>query len=259
MKYLKCGSIKTILIFWVLVTLGCTTRAVRDISASLGFKKQTKWTYSVEEQIAAFRQANKHGGWGFSETDFQRLIETAPEWPEGWMKFRSLRIRLGEGTEGVARTFEVHVREAQRVHAANSYSRYPVMNGSGLWRDRELRSGSNYLRLVSGNESHRPVVEWIIFDAKTHRQRSSVRAVRGLRSLADELLVAVWMFPEIVWSTEMPGLYAAGYELNVPEFRDEAPWSFAPTVVRCHRDDAVSLAYWSIDSQDSYFSVPEWE
>ncbi|MBU0646509.1 hypothetical protein KJ611_03500 [Patescibacteria group bacterium] len=259
MRYPKSVPFIFTLLFFVLTILGCTTQAVRDISASLGFKKQSKWAYSVEEQIAAFRQANEHGGWGFTEADFQRLIETAPEWPDGWMKFRSLRIRLGEGPEGVAWTFEAHIHEAQRVHNERSYSRYPVMNGSGLWRSRELRSGRGYLRLLSGNESHHSGVEWIIFDAKANRQRASVRAVRGPRSLADELLVAVWMFPEIVWSTETPGLYAAGYELNVPEFRDKDPWAFAPTVVRCHRDDAVSVSYWPIDSQSSYLSVPELE
>ncbi|MFA6430016.1 MAG: hypothetical protein WCV84_06020, partial [Patescibacteria group bacterium] len=42
------------------------------------------------------------------EKIFTRLATSAPPWPRGRHMYRSLRIRFGEGDEGVAKTFEAH-------------------------------------------------------------------------------------------------------------------------------------------------------
>ena len=133
---------------------------------------------TVEEQIAALRLANEEEGWNIPEETFTRLAETAPAWPQGRDSYRSFRIRFGEGDEGVARTFEAHAARIKRIFGENKF-----------WRWVYLRSDKKYLRLLAGNASHKPVVEWTIVHLDANRKRKSIEAVRGPKSLADEGLV----------------------------------------------------------------------
>ncbi len=203
--------------------------------------KPLSFVLSVEAQLARFKAANEAQGWGFGEEVFAKLAASAPEWPEGKLCVRSLRIRFGEGDTGVAQTFEAHASEIRRVFGAEKYWRWEHLRSapspySGDTKELKRRFGDKpieRLRLLSGNETHKPVVEWVAIDLDTHRQRRSIEAVRDpKKSLADEMLVVTWMFPELIRAIdydEIPGLFAAGYELNVPE-RDEVEWQSVPYV-----------------------------
>lgn len=200
----------------------------------------------LEVQLAALRRANDEEGWGIPVEEINRLAETAPEWPKGRLAFRSLRIRFGEGDEGVAKTFEAH---AKRVNA---------VFGGKFWRWDYLLSAKDRLRLLVGNHTHKPTVEWVVIDLDAHRKRNSITAVRGPKSLADELFVFTWLFPDYIRSInyeENPGIFAGGYELNVPE-RGGGPWQRVPYVHWDRGGAEVELsAGWRSDV-DSICSVP---
>lgn len=214
------------------------------------------FTLSVEEQLSRFKATNVAQGWGFCEEVFQKLAQSAPEWPEGALCVRSLRIRFGEGDAGVAKTFEAHAAEVKRVFGAEQY-----------WRWEHLRSGSHpyegkdvpRLRLLAGNKTHRPVIEWVILDLDAHRSRKSIAAVRDpSKSLADELLVVAWMFPDLIRSIDydtVPGMFAAGYELNVPG-KDEVEWRYVPFVGFDSGYGQVGLSADWHSYDNSYCSVP---
>lgn len=215
-----------------------TTKPVADAN-------KNPFELSIEVQLVALRRANDEEGWGIPEEVFERLAKTAPAWPIGRLAFRSLRIRFGEGDEGVALTFERH---AKRIKAVFGKS----------WRWPNLRSAKQYLRLLIGNNTHHAVVEWIVIDLDTNRERDSITAVRGPKALADELFTFAWMFSDYIRSInyeDNPGLFAGGYELNVPALGGE-PWQHVPYVYWDRDDSSVNLrAGWrSVD--DSGYSVP---
>jgi hypothetical protein len=209
---------------------------------------------TVEEQIAALRRANHEEGWGIPDETFNRLAKTAPEWPKGKDSYRSFRIRLGEGDDGVAKTFEAHVARIKQVHGDTKLWRWDLLlSGKHPYRGEEVER----LRLLSGNATHKPVVEWIIIDLDANRTRKSIEAVRGPKSLADEGLVLAWLFPERTQAIDYDKLcawYCAGYELNVPE--DGGSWRYVPCVHRYRDAGEVSLfAYWHVYDFSDY-SVP---
>jgi hypothetical protein len=216
--------------------------------------EENTFELSVEVQLAALRLANSEEGWGITEEVFARLAETAPEWPKGRLAFRSLRIRWGEGDEGVALTFERHVERIKNVFCW------------GFWRWDYLLSGKrpfngspvDRLRLLNGNHTHKPTIEWVTFDINANRERSSITAVRDSRSLADELFAFVWMFPDYVRDINYetnPTLFAGGYELNAPE-RGSELWQHVPCVFWDRVRAEVGLhASWRSNDY-SYYSVP---
>lgn len=193
------------------------------IDQQRGFSEKNPYETSVELQLTALRRANDEEKWGLTEDDFARLASSAPAWPKGKHAYRSFRIRFGEGSEGVQLTFERHVARIKSVFGE-----------SGFWRWEHLHSGKvpysgkpvDRLRLLNGDHTHKPVIEWVVADLDTHRKRDSITAVRGSKSLADELLVIAWMFPDMIRAIDydkLPGLFAAGYESNVPEY-DGGAW-----------------------------------
>ncbi|MBI4548071.1 MAG: hypothetical protein HY707_08830 [Ignavibacteriae bacterium] len=208
----------------------------------------------VEVKLAALRRANDEGGWGIPIENINYLAETVPALPKGRFVFLSFRIRFGEGDEGVALTFERHAKRIKEVF------------GEKFWRWDYLLSGKHphkgkpveRLRLLLGNHTHKPTVEWCVIDLDANRQRESIMAVRGPQSLADELFVFTWLFPDYIRSInyeENPAIFAAGYELNVPESVDE-PWQRVPCVDRNLDDGTTYLdAYWRSDDYSGY-SVP---
>ena len=187
------------------------------LEAAWVYLEDNPFEKSSSDLLAALHRANDEEGWGISKEAFDRLAITAPNWPRGKHAFLSFRIRFGEGSEGVALTFERHVARIKSVFGE-----------SGFWRWEHLHSGMmpykgepvNRLRLLNGDHTHNPVIEWVIVDLGTHRKRDSVTAVRDVKSLADELLVVAWMFPDMIRAIDyykLPGLFAAGYESNVHE------------------------------------------
>lgn len=192
-------------------------------AAKLAEAEKNPYEMTVEEQIVALRLANDEENWGKTEEDFARLASTAPAWPKGKHAYRSFRIRFGEGDEGVAKTFEAHNTRIQHVFGESHYWRWEHLHS-----DKAPYKGEpvERLRLLNGNHTHKPVIEWIVADLDTHRKRESVEAVRGPKSPADELLVIAWLFTDMIRAIDYdknPGLFAAGYEVNAPE-ADDVSW-----------------------------------
>ncbi|MEA3249710.1 MAG: hypothetical protein U9Q03_05150 [Patescibacteria group bacterium] len=225
---------------------GGADRAVEALLQAFGLADINLFALSVEEQLKRLRLANEEESWGIEESVIMALAESAPPWPEGRLAFRSLRIRWGEGDEGVALTFERHAARIKRTFSPK------------FWRWEYLRSDNEYLRLLSGNDIHRPTVEWVTLDLDTHRKRSSVEAVRGPKSFADEGLVFSWMFPEYVRAIdygENPAFFLAGYELDVPE-GDGGSWRRVPVVSRDVHTGEVHLIASGRGGDGSGCSVP---
>lgn len=192
---------------------------VEALLKALDQTEMNPFRLSIEEQIKRFKEASNRQDWGFGEETFIRLAATAPVWPDGRLAVRSLRIRFGGCGLGVTQTFEDHAKQIEAVFGSGSYWRWP-----------DLRSGMKGLRLLNGNGTHQLVVEWVIVDLNPHRKRDSTTAVRGPKSLADELLVVAWMFPEMIRAIDYDkvlGLYAAGYEATVT---GSDPWAHVPVV-----------------------------
>ena len=72
------------------------------------------------------------------------------------------------------------VFERERVLHGAQYGRFVAGMNS--------RQPVERLRLLNGNQTHKPVIEWVVADLDTHRNRKSITAVRDSKSLADELL-----------------------------------------------------------------------
>jgi hypothetical protein len=225
------------------------------VTAAIEYKEKNPYEMSIDEQLAALFNANDEEKWGMSEEDFNRLDDTAPAWPKGRHAYRSFRIRFGKGGEGVARTFEAHVARIQRVFGEE-----------GCWRWEHLHSGSvpyegepvECLRLLAGDHTHKPVIEWIITDLGMHRKRDSVTAVRDSRSLADELLVIAWLFPDMIRAIDcdkFPGLFAAGYEVNSPVHDVEA-WQRVVLVNFDRGNCRMLISARERNRADSIYSVP---
>lgn len=160
---------------------------------------------SVSTQLALLRRANRNHDIVLSEEDYHRLEHTAPAWPKGRLSFRSLRIRIGWEKEGVAATAHFHLEQIKRIFKFQFQAKP------------SLEPVTDRIRLAFGNHVHKPIVEWILFDLDSLRQRSSVKDVRNENSLADELLAFVWIFADYMRSinfTTQPGLIAAGYDLD---------------------------------------------
>lgn len=209
---------------------------------------------TVEEQIAALRVQNALGNWGIPEEVFDHLLKTAPAWPKGKDAYRSLRIRWGEGAEGVYLTFERHWEAMQRVHA--SHWRWDLLHSKPMpYGGKDVER----LRLLNGNETHHAVVEWVIVnDLSAHRKRKDITSMRGPKSLADEGLVLAWLFPERVKAIDYDkwsAWYCAGYEVNVPGY-DGGEWYGVVLVFHDVGSGQVSLGADWLSSVYSCRAVP---
>ena len=191
-------------------------------AAKLVALEKNLYEMTVDQQLTALRRANDEEKWGLTEADFERLTSTAPAWPQGKHAYRSFRIRFGEGDDGVAKTFEAHYARIQHVFGEGRYWRWELLlSGKVEYKGKPVER----LRLLNGNHTHHAIVEWIVADLDTNRKRESITAVRDSKSLADELLVIAWLFPDMIRAIDydkLPGLFAAGYEVNVPEDGGEA-------------------------------------
>lgn len=214
---------------------------VQLIPGLLDELEKNPYEMTVEAQLITLRRANDEEKWGITEEDFVRLASTAPAWPKGKQAYRSFRIRFGTGDEGVAKTFEAHCARIQHVFGEDGYGRWELLHsGSMPYKGEPVER----LRLLNGNHTHKACVEWIVADLDTHRKRDSVTAVRSSKSLADEQLVIAWLFPDMIRAIdykERPGLFAAGYEANVPEY-DDGVWQ-GVVIVDFYRDDRQVHVY----------------
>jgi hypothetical protein len=230
---------------------------IEFIHRSRGLYDKNPFEQTVEQQLAALREQSEAGQWKIPEEVFEKLLATAPAWPKGKEAYRSFRIRFGEGSEGVAKTFEAHAAAMKRVHG-DKFWRWELLlseptpvNGKGKPVER--------LRLLNRNDTHHAVVEWVIIpDLSAFRKRESVTAVRGPKSLADEGIVLAWLFPDRVHAIDydkLPAWFCGGYELNVPEDDDEG-WQNVVCVSRSLVTGKSFLnASWRGDGNSGY-SVP---
>lgn len=209
---------------------------------------------SVKTQLRILREQNeawKSEGHPFIPNIDEvcvRLEKTAPEWPEGREAYRSLRIRFGEGREGVLQTFEAHVAAITRVLST-------TQRWEQLHSDPEPYAGQlmERLRLANGHDNHQAIVEWIIINDLSANQGSE-KTVRWLRTptmLADEGLVFSWMFPGRVRAMDCnpncPGIVFAGYEARFPDYDDDISWGYAPCVYVDGRSGYPAISAVSLD------------
>lgn len=219
-----------------------------------GLLGKNPFEMTVQQTLLAFARAICEEGWGDPEEEawhipeevFYGLEKTAPPWPEGRDSFRSLRIRFGHGDEGVALTYAAHRRRINSVFGVDHFDN--VERRSPLWRRSnsppKLDEIDTNVRLLNGNKTHVPVVEWVIIDLSANLDAKTIEAVRGPRSLADEGLVLTWLFPNRIHAIdsdsefcrningEMPQFTLAGYELDSPENDYGRRWASAPHVFR---------------------------
>lgn len=205
--------------------------------------------------VAELRRVDVEENWNISSEEiFTRLLATAPAWPIGRDCYLSFRIRFGSGDAGVALTFERHAARFKRVHKKNWRWEF-LLSGKKSFNNEDVER----LRLLAGNASHKPTVEWIIIDLSANRTRTSITDVRGPSSLADEGIVLGWLYPKRVEATnykEWPAWFCAGYELNAPE-DDGGSWLSAPCVDRdLDSGEAELSAPWRSNG-DSRYSVPD--
>jgi hypothetical protein len=83
--------------------------------------------------------------------------------------------------------------------------------------------------------------------------------VRGPQSLADELLVFLWMFPDYVLDIDgrrNPCLLAGGYEFNLSEGTDNTPWQNVPQFDLGHDNARVRLWAGRLNNNSQFYSVP---
>ena len=228
---------------------------IQFIDQHRGVSEDNPYEQTVDQQFTALRLANDEEKWGITEEDFTRLASSAPVWPKGKHAYRSLRIRFGEGDDGVALTFERHVARIRTVFTEKGFWRWEHLHSSKVeYEGKPVER----LRLLNGNQTHKPVIEWVVADLDTHRNRKSITAVRDSKSLADELLVIAWLFPDMIRAIDyvkLPGLFAAGYESNVPECVVEA-WR-AVVIMDFYRDNR-RVSVHAHDRSDDYsdYSVP---
>jgi|GEM_PF-4383344 len=210
----------------------------------------------VESQLLALLCASMEGRWDIAEEEYHRLNESAPPWPKGKSAYRSLRIRFGEGSEGVRQTFERHMERIKFIFGKEHFRCWDAL------RPREVLCHGKpieALHLLNGDDTHKATVEWVLVDLGTHRKRESIEAVRGVKSLADELLVIAWMFPDMIHDMDyetLPGLFAAGYELH----RLNGDFDLLREVPVIHfyeHNGLVDLGASSASYNDVRYSVPE--
>lgn len=225
------------------------------VEAAEEYLNKNPFVLSIPEILVRFRKANEQEGWGFGEEIFAHLAATVPAWPKGRDTFLSLRVRWGEGRDGVIETFERHSARIRNVFGEEKFWRWEyLLSGEHPYKGELV----DRLKLHAGNGTHYTVVEWVIVDLAANRERESVIAVRGSASLADEGLAIAWLYPERVQAIEYDkysAWFCAGYELDVPESDGES-WRSVPLVHFFRSYGMVGLsAHWRSGDHPGY-SVP---
>lgn len=169
---------------------------------------------SVEVLLERLVRMNVREQLGLREEDLVRLKNTYPTRPSGAFCFRSLRIRVGEGSRGVANTFRLHARlgfEALGIHVPHRHWRSFLSIPSSGDRVPELH-------LFSGDQTHHAHVEWIIIDTTPGTCQEPIRRTHRL---ADELLALMWLYPdffhEMMASKRIVDFWLMGYAVVFPQ------------------------------------------
>ncbi|HAU66709.1 TPA: hypothetical protein DCW61_05165 [Candidatus Uhrbacteria bacterium] len=193
-----------------------------------------------------------------TSSDLTHLERMAPDWPKGNDVFRGIRVRptaFGDGRDGMITTFEAHCAAVKRVHP--KFWRWELfLSGVHQYQGKDVER----LRLLGGNERHKPALEWFVADLSVRCERESITSVRSVHSLGDEGFSLAWMFPgrvEAIEYNKKPAWFCAGYELNVPEIGDES-WQGVPCVCREDLGGGTTAglgADWR-GNGDAGFSVP---
>ena len=160
---------------------------------------------TAEEQVERLRVQNRLERWDIREEVFDSLISDAVTCPSNLSL--SMRIRFGEGDNGVALTFDRHIAVIKRVFQVQNFF------------DGEITSPV----LVRGNDSHKPTIEWICVNMSAFfsEKRGTIEEILQKNSssafLADEGLVLIWVFPEIVKkiSSQNPPFFLGGYRAQL--------------------------------------------
>jgi hypothetical protein len=229
-------------------------------------RKENPWPenpfqQTVEQQLDHLRkhiglsEDCEHGAWRITEEDLAQLATSAPAWPKGHDAFRYIKIRWGEADAGVALTAERHMAAIKRELGDDKFWRWPhLYTAPHPYQGKPVER----LRLLNGNDTHKPTFEWAVTDLSEHRERESVTAVRNSNSLADGGYAIVWQFrgrAEAINYDDVCAWFLGGYELNVPEGGDES-WQNVPCVGRNSRVGGVGVgARWRSDDNSAY-SVP---
>ncbi|MDD5726253.1 MAG: hypothetical protein PHC53_02470 [Patescibacteria group bacterium] len=177
---------------------------------------------TVEEQLAALRRANEEEGWGIGDSVFARLSADAPGWPEGEMSYRSLRIRFGEGKEGVARTFKAHCKRLERI-LNRDHTQARLGHGQRPAFDvLDMNEVVKRVRLWPGNQNHKSCVEWVVIRLVTYDGWPIMRGWRGRGKVdpADEVLVLGWLLPSVLRGNGYHGIAIPGYAVDYSDELD---------------------------------------
>ncbi len=237
---------------------GNAGRVVAFIHEQMDIANRNPFQLSVPEILKRLREASEKMKCKIGEDVYEHLEKTAPAWPKGRLNFLSLRIRFGEGDEGVAKTFEAHADIIRQTFEPKFCRWELLLSGKAPHKGKDVER----LRLLGDrNASHKPVIEWCTFDLDANRKRKSITAVHGSKPLADEGLVFTWLFREYAPAIDYdknPGIFFAGYESNVPEFGGES-WQRVPCVDRSTDTVEVDLSADWRRNDSSGCSVPTLE
>ena len=128
-------------------------------------------------------------------SELTHLERMAPDWPKGKDAFRSFQVRpaaFGEGRDGVIKTFEATCASVKRIHDPKFWRWEWLLSGVHPYQGEDAER----LRLLGGNEQHKPGIRWVTFDLSENRQRVDITSVRSSRSLSDAGIFAARMFPD---------------------------------------------------------------
>lgn len=230
---------------------GNAARAIAALMREFELDQKNEFEITLDEQLARFADRlseMREVGLTFDGCTDEQVLEmlrkTAPAWPRGKRCFRFIQIREGVGDEGVQKTFEAHASMMEQAFTPK------------FWRWEEIKTDKERLRLLKGNQTHTPTIGWVCADMNANRERESITAVRGDKSLADEILAFAWQFPEYCKAIDYkknPGLFAAGYELEVDGYER---WGHVPIVYRYLGDGKVRLRAGSRADDRSDCAVP---
>ncbi len=190
--------------------------------------------FDAKSCLLALRLANKEEGWGITENDFYQLVLTAPSCL-GHHRQLSFRIRWGQGDEGVLTTFRRHIERIRRVLGDD-------FAGANMYEDLEPTvKAQDRIKLLNGNNTHEPVIEWVIINLELQHEGRSIEEIRGKNSPADELLVWAWLYPKYYNTNGFNIFVAAGYQTRVTltggrqeeEYYASSRWDDVLTVSAC--------------------------
>jgi len=214
---------------------------------------------TVPHQIGAIRSAfaDTFSSFGLSEpagSEIRHFARMAPSLPKGDdLAVLLPRIRFGQGDEGVATTWLAHLAQVPKTFRIPSSEELTVSRAS------------KRLRLLGGNQTHKPGMTWGILYPNANRDhrigavRRSVTEAPRSPSAADEILVFAWMFPEYIRNIDnekILDLRAGGYEYDSPARRRSGPWDHTLCIGRLANSEYIDLNFVELGFRGPRYTVP---